>query len=407
MDATRIVVAAALVFALIDCAAAAGPADVRPAPFLLRLPRGNPSVGTPVPRLAGRNPADIVTQMTAFKSGQLPGTMMDRIAKGFSDNEIHAIAAWYEAQKIERSAIMTAHPSRRDFLKAAAAGARRPCADAGDRPGGGRRVVVVGGGFARRDCARFISGRSAHCVTLVEASPTFTACPFSNGHRRPARPQGAAVRLRQARRRSGQRADLARHRDRRPGPQRHARERRPASLRPPGAGARHRYALGRAARLHRSRRRTHAACVEGRRADAVVAPPARSDGGRRHGRDLGARQSVPLPARPLRAREPDRAIISRPRSRSRSCIILDAKDAFSKQGLFQNAWKALYPNLIEWVSLSSGGKVTSVDAGAMTLVTDFARTRPTSPMSSRRRRRGASPRLPAPPTAPAGARSIR
>jgi NADPH-dependent 2,4-dienoyl-CoA reductase/sulfur reductase-like enzyme len=53
-------------------------------------------------------------------------------------------------------------------------------------------------------------------------------------------------------------------------------------------------------------------------------------------------------------------------------IVLDAKDAFSKQGLFQAAWKALYPNL-EWVSLSSGGKVTSVDAGAMTLVTDFAR----------------------------------
>jgi NADPH-dependent 2,4-dienoyl-CoA reductase/sulfur reductase-like enzyme len=51
-------------------------------------------------------------------------------------------------------------------------------------------------------------------------------------------------------------------------------------------------------------------------------------------------------------------------------IVLDAKDAFSKQRLFQNAWKALYPNL-EWVSLSSGGKVTSVDAGAMTLVTDF------------------------------------
>jgi NADPH-dependent 2,4-dienoyl-CoA reductase/sulfur reductase-like enzyme len=53
-------------------------------------------------------------------------------------------------------------------------------------------------------------------------------------------------------------------------------------------------------------------------------------------------------------------------------IVLDAKDAFSKQRLFQNAWKELYPNL-EWISLSSGGKVTSVDPGAMTLVTDFNR----------------------------------
>jgi sulfide dehydrogenase [flavocytochrome c] flavoprotein subunit len=53
-------------------------------------------------------------------------------------------------------------------------------------------------------------------------------------------------------------------------------------------------------------------------------------------------------------------------------IILDAKDTFSKQRLFQNAWKELYPNL-EWIPLSSGGKVTSVDVGAMTLVTDFGR----------------------------------
>jgi NADPH-dependent 2,4-dienoyl-CoA reductase/sulfur reductase-like enzyme len=53
-------------------------------------------------------------------------------------------------------------------------------------------------------------------------------------------------------------------------------------------------------------------------------------------------------------------------------LVLDAKDAFSKQRLFQNAWKELYPNL-EWVSLSNGGKVTSVDVGAMTLVTDFGR----------------------------------
>jgi cytochrome c553 len=37
--------------------------------------------------------------MTAFKSGKLSATIMDRIAKGFSDDEIRAIAAWYAAQK--------------------------------------------------------------------------------------------------------------------------------------------------------------------------------------------------------------------------------------------------------------------------------------------------------------------
>jgi NADPH-dependent 2,4-dienoyl-CoA reductase/sulfur reductase-like enzyme len=54
-------------------------------------------------------------------------------------------------------------------------------------------------------------------------------------------------------------------------------------------------------------------------------------------------------------------------------IVLDAKDAFSKQRLFQAAWAELYPGLLEWVPLSKGGNVTSVDAATRTLVTDFGR----------------------------------
>ena len=57
------------------------------------------AVETPVTRLSGRNPSDIVTAMQEFRSGQRPGTVMDRIAKGFSDDEIKAIAAWYAKQK--------------------------------------------------------------------------------------------------------------------------------------------------------------------------------------------------------------------------------------------------------------------------------------------------------------------
>jgi sulfide dehydrogenase cytochrome subunit len=34
-----------------------------------------------------------------FRSGQRPATVMDRIAKGFTDDEIKAIADWYGAQK--------------------------------------------------------------------------------------------------------------------------------------------------------------------------------------------------------------------------------------------------------------------------------------------------------------------
>jgi sulfide dehydrogenase cytochrome subunit len=57
------------------------------------------SVDTPVGRLIGSKPADIVTDVQAFRSGQRAATVMDRIAKGFTDDEIKAIADWYGAQK--------------------------------------------------------------------------------------------------------------------------------------------------------------------------------------------------------------------------------------------------------------------------------------------------------------------
>ncbi len=51
--------------------------------------------------------------------------------------------------------------------------------------------------------------------------------------------------------------------------------------------------------------------------------------------------------------------------------MLDAKDTFSKQKLFQQAWAALYPGILDYVPLAAGGQVTSVDATAMTVATDF------------------------------------
>jgi cytochrome c553 len=59
----------------------------------------DPKVETRVPRIAGRPPAEIVAAMEAFRSGQKPATVMDRIAKGFTDTEIRAIAEWLGAQK--------------------------------------------------------------------------------------------------------------------------------------------------------------------------------------------------------------------------------------------------------------------------------------------------------------------
>jgi len=46
-------------------------------------------------------------------------------------------------------------------------------------------------------------------------------------------------------------------------------------------------------------------------------------------------------------------------------LILDAKDDFSKKGLFMDAWAKLYPGMIEWVPGAKGGAVTSVDTKNM------------------------------------------
>ena len=54
---------------------------------------------SPVSRLYGRNAGDIMTAMTGFRDGSLPATVMNRIAKGFSDDELRAIAAWLAEQK--------------------------------------------------------------------------------------------------------------------------------------------------------------------------------------------------------------------------------------------------------------------------------------------------------------------
>jgi NADPH-dependent 2,4-dienoyl-CoA reductase/sulfur reductase-like enzyme len=58
----------------------------------------------------------------------------------------------------------------------------------------------------------------------------------------------------------------------------------------------------------------------------------------------------------------------KPRSK---ILALDAKDAFSKQALFQDAWRALYPGMIEWVPAANDGRVVRVDADDMVLETEF------------------------------------
>jgi sulfide dehydrogenase cytochrome subunit len=56
-------------------------------------------VTSPVLRLAGLDRTAIIRAMQDFRSGKRAGTVMDRIAKGFTDEEIQAIAAWFAAQR--------------------------------------------------------------------------------------------------------------------------------------------------------------------------------------------------------------------------------------------------------------------------------------------------------------------
>ena len=58
----------------------------------------------------------------------------------------------------------------------------------------------------------------------------------------------------------------------------------------------------------------------------------------------------------------------KPRSK---LILLDAKDGFSKQDLFEEAWAELYPDIIEWVPFSQMGAFVGVDPSTMTVHTDF------------------------------------
>jgi sulfide dehydrogenase [flavocytochrome c] flavoprotein chain len=52
-------------------------------------------------------------------------------------------------------------------------------------------------------------------------------------------------------------------------------------------------------------------------------------------------------------------------------LVLDAKDGYSQQKLFEAAWKELYPGMIERIALSQGGRVTSVDPSTNTIITEF------------------------------------
>jgi sulfide dehydrogenase [flavocytochrome c] flavoprotein chain len=269
--------------------------------------------------------------------------------------------------------------SRRDLLATAAAVASAalpiPAISQGAAAG---RVVVVGGGFAGTTCARFIRRIDPRItVTLVDGSPVFIACPLSNAviaglrdlqaqqfgldkvaddgvvlARAPAigiDAQARFVALTNNARISYDRLVLAPGIDLRwdalPGYSEAASERMP-----------HAWKAGEQTLL--LRRQLEAMEDGGTVIISAPANPFRCP--------PGPYERASLIAYYLKTKKPKSKL-----------ILLDAKDAFSKQRLFQNAWNELYPGMLEWVPLSAGGKVTSVDAADMTLVTEFGKHRAT------------------------------
>ena len=61
--------------------------------------RGVPVAGSNMARLAGRPAQDVIQAMKDFRDARRPATIMQQIARGFSDAEVAALAAYFAAQK--------------------------------------------------------------------------------------------------------------------------------------------------------------------------------------------------------------------------------------------------------------------------------------------------------------------
>jgi sulfide dehydrogenase [flavocytochrome c] flavoprotein chain len=234
------------------------------------------------------------------------------------------------------------------------------------------RIVVIGGGFGGASCARALRQIDPKLqVTLVEPNRTFTACPFSNeviaGLREieaqqfsydriiaegvtviaqaavSINPQMRLVVLADGKSLSYDRLVLAPGIDARfdalPGYDEAAAAKMP-----------HAWKAGEQTLL--LRKQLEAMDDGGLVVLAVPAAPLRCP--------PAPYERASLIAHYLKARKPRSKV-----------LILDAKDTFPQQRLFENAWKELYPEMIERVSLSQGGRVTSVDPTTNTIVTDF------------------------------------
>ena len=60
---------------------------------------GRAAPGSTVASLAGRPRGEVAQAMVLFREGRKPATVMHQIARGFNDDEIDAMDAWFSRQK--------------------------------------------------------------------------------------------------------------------------------------------------------------------------------------------------------------------------------------------------------------------------------------------------------------------
>ncbi len=239
------------------------------------------------------------------------------------------------------------------------------------------RVVVVGGGFGGAACARALKRAQADLqIILIEPNAIFTSCPFSNeviaglrdieaqhfGYDKIAA-AGITVIAQAAttiepQRRSVMTADgVALPYDRlvlSPGIDFHL-EALPGYDEAAAQKMPHAWKAG--AQTLLLRRQLEAMEDGGTVAIAIPANPSRCP--------PAPYERASLIAHYLKT--------NKPRSK---VLILDAKDSFSQQRLFETAWKELYGDMIERIALSQGGRVTSVDPATRTIITEFGNYTP-------------------------------
>lgn len=263
--------------------------------------------------------------------------------------------------------------SRRAVLAGLAVALARPLrAQTGRAPA----VVVVGGGFGGASCARALHARGL-AVSLVDASPAYYACPLSNAVLAGLRGIEAQRFTREALAREGmtlvrQEAVAA------------DADRRRLLLADGGSLPWDRLVLAPGIALRFD-------ALPGYDMPAAsVMPHAWRAGeqtlllrGQLEAMEDGGTVVMAVPANPYRCPPGpyERAsliahYLQRHKPRSK-LLVLDAKDNFSKQRLFEQAWAKLYPGIVEHVPLSSGGGVMRVEAATRTLVTEFGTHRAT------------------------------